>query len=411
MLVKIRISEYESKKQLLDTLLDHANSVIQDYINSKKAFIEKQLKDRAIYNVPCAVIHGAFNAKYANSQQPAYLYLKNGINAGINALFNNNTINSVKMVDGKKIYTVKSSFEIDCKTALPIFLYRISVIYERRIERAILNQRDYINLISNNALLKYFQSAIRKPTTASIVDKVMEVVQDIAFELWKSGIDFNELTNDYNDNVKLLKNHWYDTIITRFKYNDTFVIKSNGIYKPDKSGNMKCKCRLRSNLFGNLYFNDSIFFSTEKNTTYLCILRYRSLHDALFALANNFIEQERRSFVSKEQIQEFNNSKEDTQYINLLDTISYDEKGYINIEESDEKYRKIIMSTLLKNKVKREKAVPLTNAIWLNKVEKIPQKLACEFGGVSHVTFIKYWKLYKEEIGRAILAYKANGAE
>jgi len=410
MLVKYDIAKYPLLKQALKPLTDLAYKTIQEYINGEKAHMlsEKALKERALYNIPVAILHGAFKSRYANSQESAYINLKNDINIAISTLFNNHSVSVVSTTKaGKKKYEIKSAYEVDAKNAIKPYVKTVRRIYERRIERAILKGKKSINLISNKTLLRYFNLSMRKVTNKEVVQEVASTIHSIYYHLQVSGIDVNKLTNNYAENKQLLLSFWYDCNVKSFDVTNNLIVRDNGIYRKKKDGTIVCSCRFRSHLFNGEYFSDSFYFGVNsKNETVLNVLQYRSLYEALFSIANKCIDENRRSYTStKKEVQEKDGS---TKELDITDCFSYDEKGYINIEENEEELRAIVLKALLKNGMKYPKAVPFCNALLLNKVEGLPQTIACEYGGLSHVTFIKYWKQYKHAIGQALLKHKSE---
>ena len=412
MLVKFNISNYTLIKEALEPLCALAYQTISDYVDGQKADkqIKKALQERAYYNVPVAVLHGAFKSRYANSQQQSYLNLKNDINVAVSTLFNNHSVSVVSTDDnGVKHYEIKSAYEIDAQNAVKLYMQTVRRIYDRRIERAILNGKSTINLISNSTLINYFKKSMRSISNREVVQDVASTIHSIWYEIQKSGIDYNQFTNDYTANLALLRSFWYDCKITKYKFTDRIDIRPDGIYTKRSDGAMRVHCRFRSHIFGGEYFTDNYYFSTDKNgNVFVNVLQYRSLYEALFNIANKCIDENRRSYTStKKEVQDKN---ENTSVIDSLDYIHYDEKGYINIEENEKEVRKLIMSTLLENGVKHSKAIPFCNALLLHKVEGMRQDEACKNGGISHVTYIKYWKLYKELIGKALLAHRQGKA-
>lgn len=410
MLVKYDISKYPLLKQALKPLTDLAYKTIQEYVNGEKAsaITQKALQERAYYNVPIAVLHGVFKSRYANSQETAYINLKNDINIAVSTLFNNHSVSVVTTTkDGKKTYEIKSAYEVDAKNAVKPYIKTVRSIYERRIERAILKNKSSINLISNKTLLHYFNLSMRKVTNKEVVQDVASTIHSIYYHLQASGIDVNKLTNDYTENKQLLLSFWYDCKIKSFDVTENLIVKDNGIYRKKKDGTIKCSCRFHSHIFNGEFFSDSFYFAVnEKNDTVLNVLQYRSLYEVLFSIANKCIDENRRSYTStKKEVQEKDGS---TKEIDITDCFSYDEKGYVNVEENEEELRVIILKTLLKNGMKYPKAVPFCNTLLLNKVEGVPQTIACEYGGISHVTFIKYWKQFKQVIGQALLEHKTE---
>ena len=410
MLVKFNFKKYALAKQALKALTDLAYKVIQDYINGQahKREVEQALKDRSYYNVPIAVLHGAFKARYANSQQNAYLTLKNNINPAISTLFNNHSVNVAKTEkNGKVSYSVQSAFEIDAKQAIKPFMFTVRRVYERRIERSILKGKNTINLISNNTLADFFFKAMRKPSNSDVVHDVVSTIHSIWYEIQKSGIDIDRFSNNYIANMDYMRSYWYDCKITKYRFTDNIEVREEGIYTKRKyDGQFHCHCRLRSHIFNGNLFNDSWYFSTDKNGNVIVIvLQYRSLAEVVYSIANKCIDRNRRSYTSTSK--EVQNNKEETSEIDLTNFVSYDEKGYINIEEGQEELRNILLSVLLKNGMTHKKAVPFLNCLFLNKIDGLDNKTACEYGGLSTATYFRYWKMYKNIIGQALIAHKS----
>lgn len=409
MLVKFNFKKYALSRQALKILTDLAYKVIQDYISGQvhSREVEQALKERAYYNVPIAVLHGAFKARYANSQQNAYLTLKNNINPAISTLFNNHSVNVATMEkDGNVYYSVQSSFEIDAKQAIKPFMFTVRRVYERRLERSILKGKDTINLISNNTLTNFFFKAMRKPSNSNVVHDVVSTIHSIWQEIQESEIDIDRFSNDYIANMEYMRSYWYDCKITKYRFTDNLEVREEGIFtKRSYDGQFHCHCRFRSHIFNGNLFNDSWYFSTDKNgNVIVVVLQYRSLGEVVYSIANRCIDRNRRSYTSTSK--EIQNNKEETSEIDLTDCVSYDEKGYINIEEGQEELRNILLSALVKNGMSYKKVVPFLNCLFLNKVDGIHNKTACEYGGLSPATFYRYWKDNKALIGKVLSEHK-----
>lgn len=399
MLVKFSIDGYTSKNALLDALTENAQKAIAPLLATCGKISDKQLQERAYYNAPVATVNGTLKSKYVNSNQSqVYINLQNGVQAGMQALFNHyHSISECKTVDGVKTYTIRAFDEISAHNAQKPFIAIIRSIYERRIERATLNGKNYINLISTNVIKRYFQSFMTNGANNKTVHMSVEVVQDIALFLTQyaheNGLDvsafFNQFGNEYSANKTLLQSIWYDCNIKSYKLVDGLFIGVDGLYKLTETG-VKCKCRFRSHMFSGEYFTDGAYITNDGK--HIDVLQYRSLYDVIYTICDTSITKERRSFTSNERLTVQDNKNNENE-VSRFDTIGYTENGFINCE--NENFYITVRNALQRKGMKRNTAQNFVNMLIMELETKATKAELEQCGLLSYSYYKQLFAQYK----------------
>lgn len=392
MLVKFPVDSYTSKNTLLDALTANAQKAIAPLLVTHSKISDKQLKERAYYNIPVATVNGTLKSKYINSNQSqVYVNLQNGVQAGMQALFHHyHSVSECKTVDGAKTYTIRAFDEISAQNAQKPFTAIIRSIYERRIERATLKGKSYINLISTNVIKRYFQSFMTNGANNKTVHMSVEVVQDIALFLTQyaheNGLDvltfFNKFGNEYSANKALLQSIWYDCNIKSYKLVDGLFVSVNGLYKLTETG-VKCKCRFRSHMFNGEYFTDGAYIANDGK--YINVLQYRSLYDMVYTICDTSITKERRAFTSNERLT-VQDGKNNENEVSLFDSIGYTENGFINCE--NESFYTTVRNALQHKGMKRTTAQKFVNML-IMEIETKATKAELEKCGLLSYSYYK----------------------
>ena len=290
-----------SKQATVDTCIAISLTDISSLARHAWQAEQKKVMFELAYGNLTAVLHKVFSREIAKSGNVVqYENLDRMLNSGIVNLFSG------------------IQYEYDHEKAVDRLTAQLQKEYTERIDTALLNGRNAVNIISRDRLLKMYHDHVDKAQSSTYQSDTLpislEVVHDIFLFLLEGNISVMDIALPYEQYRDKYGSIFYQRETRRFKNSENVTVTDGGIFVTNSDGDIKCKYRFKSKHYTHIVdkyrwdvdnafipfsgngvtINDTVTITDQ----WIYVDTSKSVYDVVYTMCNTFIERSRRSFTS-----------------------------------------------------------------------------------------------------------------